>query len=108
MSFTESAAAARAFRDAQGPPPEANRELLALGAANAIAACFGAMAAGGGTSQTAVNRQAGARTQLAALVTVYDTTGILTAEWETAKAWDGMPDPPPGSRPKLMAKRRDS
>ncbi|WP_225867127.1 SulP family inorganic anion transporter [Cyanobium sp. PCC 7001] len=69
MSFTESAAAARAFRGPEEPPPNANRELLALGAANALGACFGAMAAGGGTSQTAVNRQAGARTQLAALVT---------------------------------------
>ncbi|MFQ6538038.1 MULTISPECIES: SulP family inorganic anion transporter [Aphanothece] len=69
MSFTESAAAARAFRGPEDPAPDANRELLALGAANALGACFGAMAAGGGTSQTAVNRQAGARTQLAALVT---------------------------------------
>jgi MFS superfamily sulfate permease-like transporter len=69
MSFTESAAAARAFRGPEEPLPDANRELLALGAANALGACFGAMAAGGGTSQTAVNRQAGARTQLAALVT---------------------------------------
>jgi SulP family sulfate permease len=69
MSFTESAAAARAFRDSDEPPPDANRELLALGLANVVGGCFGAMAAGGGTSQTAVNRSAGARTQLATLTT---------------------------------------
>ena len=46
-----------------------NRELLATGIANAGGALLGAMPAGGGTSQTAVNRLAGARTQLAGLVT---------------------------------------
>ncbi|MEO1002493.1 MAG: SulP family inorganic anion transporter [Cyanobacteria bacterium J06638_7] len=77
MSFTESAAAARAFRAPADPPPDANRDLLALGAANALGACFGAMAAGGGTSQTAVNRQAGARTQLSALATVAAAVAVL-------------------------------
>jgi sulfate permease, SulP family len=42
---------------------------LATGLANAGAAVFGSMPAGGGTSQTAVNRSAGARTQLSELVT---------------------------------------
>jgi sulfate permease, SulP family len=69
MSFTESIAAARAFARNDEPAPDANRELLATGLANAGGALFGAMAAGGGTSQTAVNRQAGARTQLAGVVT---------------------------------------
>jgi len=46
-----------------------NREVLATGLANAGAAVWGSMPAGGGTSQTAVNRRAGARTQLAELVT---------------------------------------
>ncbi|SAK49914.1 sulfate transporter [Caballeronia fortuita] len=69
MSFTESIAAARAFARNDEPAPDANRELLATGLANAGGALFGAMVSGGGTSQTAVNRQAGARTQLAGLVT---------------------------------------
>ncbi|SAK66319.1 SulP family inorganic anion transporter [Caballeronia ptereochthonis] len=69
MSFTESIAAARAFARNDEPAPDANRELLATGLANAGSAFFGAMVSGGGTSQTAVNRQAGARTQLAGLVT---------------------------------------
>jgi SulP family sulfate permease len=69
MSFTETIAVGRAFAGAEEPPPRANRELLATGLANVGGAFLGAMAAGGGTSQTAVNRLAGARSQLAELVT---------------------------------------
>ena len=69
MSFTETIAAGRAFARQGEPRLVFNRELVALGAANIGAGLFGAMPAGGGTSQTAVNRGAGARTQLAALVT---------------------------------------
>src|SRR5512139_453550 len=68
ISFTESIAAARAFVRPADPPLEANRELFALGAANAAGAFIGSMPAGGGTSQTAVNRNAGAQTQAASLV----------------------------------------
>ena len=69
MSFTESVAAGRAFAASEEPAPQANRELLALGLANAGGAFLGAMPAGGGTTQTAVNREVGARSQLAGLVT---------------------------------------
>ncbi|HEY7675654.1 MAG TPA: SulP family inorganic anion transporter [Candidatus Methylomirabilis sp.] len=69
MSFTETIAAGRAFAQSEEPPPRANQELLATGLANAAGALLGAMPAGGGTTQTAVNRLAGARTQLAELVT---------------------------------------
>jgi len=69
MSFTESIAAARAFAAPGEPRPAPNRELRALGCANLAGGLLGAMPAGGGTTQTAVNRKAGARTQLAALVT---------------------------------------
>jgi high affinity sulfate transporter 1 len=69
MSFTESIAAARAFADEDDPPLDANRELLATGLANVGGAFFGAMPAGGGTSQTAVVRAAGGRSQVASLVT---------------------------------------
>jgi sulfate permease, SulP family len=68
MSFTESIAAGRAFAKLDEPTPRPNRELLATGLANAGGALLGAMPAGGGTTQTAVNRLAGARTQLAQLV----------------------------------------
>jgi high affinity sulfate transporter 1 len=69
MSFTETIAAGRAFINADEPALKPNIELFATGAANAVGALFGSMPAGGGTSQTAVNRLTGARTQLASVVT---------------------------------------
>jgi MFS superfamily sulfate permease-like transporter len=73
MSFTETIAAGRAFAQSGEPVPRANRELLATGLANAGGAFLGAMPAGGGTTQTAVNRLAGARTQAAGLVAAATT-----------------------------------
>ena len=69
MSFTESIAAGRAFADQKEPPIKANRELIATGLANLGGALFGSMPAGGGTSQTAVVRAVGGRSQKASLVT---------------------------------------
>ena len=69
MSFTETVAAGRAFARSDEPALRANRELLATGLANVGGAVLGAMPAGGGTTQTAVNRLAGARTQMAEVVT---------------------------------------
>ena len=68
ISFTESIAAARAFVQRGDPPLDANRELLAIGAANAAGAFIGSIPAGGGTSQTAVSLKAGSQTQAASLV----------------------------------------
>jgi SulP family sulfate permease len=70
MSFTESIAAARAFRRSREPVPDANQELFALGMANLAGSFFQTFPAGGGTSQTAVNSKAGVKTQIAGLVTV--------------------------------------
>jgi high affinity sulfate transporter 1 len=69
MSFTETIAAGRAFARPGDPPINANRELIATGAANLGGALLGAMPAGGGTSQTAVVQAAGGRSQKASLVT---------------------------------------
>ncbi len=69
MSFTETVASGRAFARSDEPTPRPNRELLATGLANLGGAFLGSMPAGGGTSQTAVNRLAGARTQMSELVT---------------------------------------
>jgi high affinity sulfate transporter 1 len=69
MSFTETIAVGRGFATSEEPPVQANRELLATGIANAGGALLGAMPGGGGTSQTAVNRLAGARSQAAEIVT---------------------------------------
>jgi len=70
MSFTESIAAGRAFARHDDPRPVPNRELIALGVANLAGSFFHSFPAGGGTSQTAVNSRAGARTQVSGMVTV--------------------------------------
>lgn len=69
MSFTETIAAARAFAVSGEPRPIPNRELFATGLANMGGGLLGAMPAGGGTTQTAVNRSVGAKSQMAELVT---------------------------------------
>lgn len=79
MSFTESIAAARAFSSPGEPNPRPNQELFALGAANLAGGLLGAMPAGGGTSQTAVNRLAGARSQVSALITAAAALAALLA-----------------------------
>jgi sulfate permease, SulP family len=77
MSFTESIAAGRAFARHEDPPPDLNRELMGLGAANLAGSFFQSLPAGGGTSQTAVNSRAGARSQVAELVTVVIVVATL-------------------------------
>jgi high affinity sulfate transporter 1 len=77
MSFTETIAAGRAFADPADPPINPNRELVATGAANLAGALFGAMPAGGGTSQTAVVRASGGRSQKASLVTAAVAVGTM-------------------------------
>jgi MFS superfamily sulfate permease-like transporter len=69
MSFVESIAAARAFTQHDDPPVDADQELFALGVANLAGSFTQAYPAGGGTSQTAVNDQAGAKSQIAEVVT---------------------------------------
>ena len=77
MSFTETVAAGRAFARGDERMPRANRELLATGLGNAAGALFGSMPSGGGTSQTAVNRHAGARSQFAEIVTAGATLATM-------------------------------
>jgi MFS superfamily sulfate permease-like transporter len=83
MSFTESIAAGRAFARPSDPPIDANRELVATGAANLAGALTGAMPGGGGTSQTAVVQAAGGRTQRASLfcAAVAVATMLVLAPW---------------------------
>ncbi len=77
MSFTESVAAGRAFAGHGDPRPVPDQELRALGIANMVGAFSQAMPAGGGTSQTAVNSNAGARTQISQVVTLVVVLGVL-------------------------------
>ncbi|MFV1858583.1 MAG: SulP family inorganic anion transporter [Anaerolineales bacterium] len=69
ISFVESAAAARTFTHRKDSPVRANQELLALSVANFASGFLQGMPAGGGTSQTAVNEDSGARSQIATLAT---------------------------------------
>jgi high affinity sulfate transporter 1 len=77
MSFVETIAAGQAFRGADEPRPSPNQELLAIGLTNLIGGFFHNLPSGGGTSQTAVNRRAGARTQVAGLVTAAVVVAVL-------------------------------
>ncbi len=70
IAYVESAAIAKLFAARDGETVNANRELLALGAANLAAAASATMPVAGGFSRTAVNAEAGARTQLATIITV--------------------------------------
>ena len=79
MSFAETIAVGRAFAAPGEPRPAPNRELLATGLASAAGGLIGALPAGGGATQTAVNRRAGAKTQLAALVTAGGGAGDAAA-----------------------------
>lgn len=76
MSFAETAAVGRAFIRSDEPTLRPNRELLATGAGNLVGAFMGSMPAGGGMSQTAVNRMTGAQSHVASLVTA--TMALLT------------------------------
>ena len=69
MAFLESASVARGIRQTDDPQVDSNRELLATGVANLVGAFFHTLPAAGGFSQSAVNQRAGARSQLASLVT---------------------------------------
>jgi sulfate permease, SulP family len=68
MSFTESIAAARSFRREGDKHVASNQELIAIGMGNVLGGFFGGMPSGGGTTQTAVNSVAGARSQLSGII----------------------------------------
>jgi len=69
IAFMEAFSVARVFARKHKYDLDANRELIALGAANVSASLSGGYPITGGFSRTAVNGQAGARTGVAALVT---------------------------------------
>ena len=85
MSFTETIASGRAFARDDEPAPRADRELLATGLANVGGALLGAMPGGGGTTQTAVNVIAGARTQLAEIVTAAMTLVTILSSLRSSR-----------------------
>ncbi|MFG3520678.1 SulP family inorganic anion transporter [Nocardia nova] len=69
MAFLETVAVGRGVRRASEPQIDSNRELFANGMASLAGSFFHTLPPAGGFSQTAVALRAGARTQLAAIVT---------------------------------------
>ncbi len=69
VGYVESIAIAKSLAHRRRETVAPNRELLALGAANVGAAFTGGMPVAGGFSRTMVNFNAGARTQMAGLIT---------------------------------------
>ncbi|PEN15281.1 sodium-independent anion transporter [Longibacter salinarum] len=68
VGFMESIAVAKVYASRHRYEVDANRELVGLGLANIAGAFFSAYPTTGGFSRTAVNDQAGAKTNLAAIV----------------------------------------
>jgi SulP family sulfate permease len=69
VGYVESVSVARSLALRRREAIDANQELIGLGGANIAAALSGAMPTAGGFSRSMVNFDAGARSQLAALVT---------------------------------------
>ena len=67
VGFMESIAVAKVYASRHRYEVEANRELVGLGLANVVGAFFSAYPTTGGFSRTAVNDDAGAQTNLAAI-----------------------------------------
>lgn len=63
VGFAEPASIARSFANETGETWDANRELVASGVANLVAAACGAYPVGGSFSRSSVNRLAGAKTR---------------------------------------------
>lgn len=69
VGYVESISIAKALANRRRERVDPNQELIGLGAANLGAALTGGMPVAGGFSRTMVNFNAGARTQMAALIT---------------------------------------
>ena len=70
MAFLETVAVGRGIRKPSEPQIDSNRELLAISAASIAGSFFYTLPAAGGFSQSAVNQNSGARSQLAQATTV--------------------------------------
>ena len=75
--LAQSAATSRSFAQKHDETFSANRDLAALGAANALAALSGTFVVNGSPTKTAVVDSAGGRTQAAQLITAAVTLAVL-------------------------------
>jgi len=69
IGFVESIVVTKTYATKHNYAVSPNRELVALGSANFIGSFFGCIPAYGGMARSGINDQAGARTQLAGLIT---------------------------------------
>lgn len=77
--LAQSAATSRSFAQRYHEPLSPNRDLVALGAANALAGLSGTFVVNGSPTKTAVVASAGGRTQVAQLTTAALTLAVLLA-----------------------------
>ena len=77
ISFIESISVAKAFARKNRYSIDANQELIGLGLANITSSFFKAFPVAGGFSRTAVNAQAGAKTNLATIITAIVVAIVL-------------------------------
>jgi SulP family sulfate permease len=89
VGFAESIAAARKYASKHGYAIDANKELIALGAANAGAGLFQGFTVDGSLSRTAAADQAGQRTQVANL---FNAVLILTTILFFAGLFENLPE----------------
>jgi high affinity sulfate transporter 1 len=75
--IAQSAATARSFAQKYGEPLDEDRDLLALGVANAVAGVSGTFVVNGSPTKTAIVDAAGSRTQVAQLTTAALVVGVL-------------------------------
>ena len=77
MIITQSSATARAFGVKHHAMPDENRDLLGLGAANAVAGLTGTFVVNGSPTQTAMLESCGGRSQVANLATAATVAVVL-------------------------------
>jgi SulP family sulfate permease len=78
VGFSDEILTARSFAGRHGQHVRADKELLAMGFANAAAGCTQSFCIGASGSRTAVNEQSGGRTQLSGLVGAACVAMVLT------------------------------
>jgi sulfate permease, SulP family len=70
VCIMQTAAVASTFRSEEGEPDNASRDFAAVGAGSILAGCLGAFAVDASPPSTAIVRQSGGRSQVAALIAV--------------------------------------
>ncbi len=88
VGYVESVSIAKTLANRRRETIAPNQELIALGAANLAAAVSGGMPVAGGFSRTLVNYNAGARTQMASIVTA---VLVAVAAWLFAPLLQHLP-----------------